>query len=99
MPNWPKTFGMTPVQLSAQDFVALGGARRAFLGWKKKLDTALFDQRRFTFAERFFEQWIDNGENLRRALDLAAPGTVGASELNKLQIWGDLELPPQGRFP
>jgi hypothetical protein len=96
---WPQVFGIQPVQLDAQDFALMGAAPRAFLGWKKRINTASFDSSRFTFAERFFEQWIANAENLSSALNLAAPGTIGTSELAKLQIWGDPQLPKQGQFP
>lgn len=95
---WPRTFGITPVQLDAADFATIGAARRAFLGWNEYLTTTAFDNSRFTFAENFFENWISAGQNLKTALDNAVTGNVNAAELKKLQIWGDTLLPTQGPF-
>jgi len=95
---WPQAFGIQPVQLDPADFTAMGAAERAFLGWKKKIVTQSFDTSRFTFAENFFENWISAGDLLSDALDAAAIGTVGTSERNKLQIWGNPQLARQGPF-
>jgi len=95
---WPQTFGIQPVQLDAQDFQTVGGATRAFLGWKSYVATASVDTSRFTFAENFFFNWISSDQNLRNALDDAVTGAVDANELKKLQIWGDPFLPKQGAF-
>jgi len=55
---WPRTFGITPLQLDAADFAGIGAARRAFLGWKEYITTTFFDNSRFTFVENFFQNWI-----------------------------------------
>jgi len=65
------------------------------LGWKKKIVTTAFDSSRHTFVLRFFEEWLENGELLNDALAAAATGTIGSSELGKLQIWGDQRLSAQ----
>jgi hypothetical protein len=93
--EWPASFGIMPAQLSATDFTALGLPNRAFLGWKKKIVTATFDTSRHTFVLNFFTEWLDNEANLSAALATAATGTIGSGELSKLQIWGDVALPPQ----
>jgi hypothetical protein len=93
--EWPAAFGIMPAELTATDFARLGLARRAFLGWKKKIATTSFDTSRHTFVLNFFDNWLEGGQNLSSALASAANGTVGSSELNKLQIWGDSVLPAQ----
>jgi hypothetical protein len=96
---WPQTFGIQPVQLSAQDFANAGAASRAFLGWENKIATIVFENSRIAFAEDFFENWISNGENLSAALDSAAVGTIGSDARKKLRVWGDPQLMTQGAFP
>ena len=62
------------------------------MGWKKNVYTASFDTSHSTFVLRFFEEWIDNDQNLDDALKRAADGTIGltsSSGYPAIQIWGD----------
>lgn len=85
---WPETFGIEPYQDTLEYFAFTGGAPRAFCGWKKVINTAVFDTSRFTFAQNFFEFWINDRDNLQAALLRAMTGTIGSGELADLQIWG-----------
>jgi hypothetical protein len=93
--EWPASFGIMPAELTTTDFAALGLPNRAFLGWKKKIFTAGFDSSRHTFVLRFFENWLEGGQDLNDALATAATATIGNRELNKLQIRGDQRLSAQ----
>ena len=93
--EWPASFGIMPAQLTAAQFLALGLPNRAFLGWKKNFYTTTFDTNHNTFVLRFFENWLDGGQNLNDALQNAASFTIGPVGLNKLQIWGDRLLQAQ----